>query len=483
MAKTRSQYICQSCGYAAPRWLGRCPECGGWNTLVEELVERRAAPEMVAGTGEPVPLYLVPPEAAIRIETGLGELDRVLGGGLVPGALILLGGDPGIGKSTLLLQALQQIAAVCKSLPGGTAAAARSADASATRGVRGGTPPGEQAGQAVLYVSGEESVQQTALRAARLGAQAPSLLVLAETRLERILEVATRMAPVVLAVDSIQTVQVAGLDSVPGSVSQVREAAGRFLAFAKERQIATVLVGHVTKDGALAGPKTLEHVVDAVVLFEGERGHPFRVLRATKNRFGSTNEIGVFEMHEDGLREVPNPSALFLAERPTGLPGSVVVAALEGSRPLLVEVQALVATAVGMPRRTALGVDPHRVSMLLAVLERRAGIDVLGQDVFVNVAGGVRLGEPAADLAVITAVASSATRRAVAAEVLCFGEVGLAGEVRAVTQPELRLREAAKLGFRRGVLPTLNRTRIEDVPGIDAIGVRDVEAALAALLT
>jgi DNA repair protein RadA/Sms len=335
----------------------------------------------------------------------------------------------------------------------------------------------------VLYVSGEESVQQTALRAARLGAQAPSLLVLAETRLERILEVAARMAPVVLAVDSIQTVQVAGLDSVPGSVSQVREAAGRLLAFAKERQIATVLVGHVTKDGALAGPKTLEHVVDAVVLFEGERGHPFRVLRATKNRFGSTNEMGVFEMHEDGLREVPNPSALFLAERPTGLPGSVVVAALEGSRPLLVEVQALVASAAGMPRRTALGVDPHRVSMLLAVLERRAGIDVLGQDVFVNVAGGVRLGEPAADLAVIAAVASSATRRAVAAEVLCFGEVGLAGEVRAVTQPELRLREAAKLGFRRGVLPTLNRTRIEEVPGIEAIGVRDVEAALAALLT
>lgn len=483
MAKTRSQYICQSCGYAAPRWLGRCPECGGWNTLVEELVERKAAPETAAGACEPVPLYLVPPEAALRIETGLGELDRVLGGGLVPGALILLGGDPGIGKSTLLLQALGQIAATRSSLAGGNAAAARSGAGSGKVGGRDSTPPGEPVGQAVLYVSGEESVQQTALRAARLGAQAPSLLVLAETRLERILEVAARMTPVVLAVDSIQTVQVAGLDSVPGSVSQVREAAGRLLAFAKERQIATVLVGHVTKDGALAGPKTLEHVVDAVVLFEGERGHPFRVLRATKNRFGSTNEIGVFEMHEDGLREVPNPSALFLAERPTGLPGSVVVAALEGSRPLLVEVQALVASAAGMPRRTALGVDPHRVSMLLAVLERRAGIDVLGQDVFVNVAGGVRLGEPAADLAVLAAVASSATRRAVAAEALCFGEVGLAGEVRAVTQPELRLREAAKLGFRRGVLPMLNRTRIDDVSGIEVVGVRDVEAALAVLLT
>jgi DNA repair protein RadA/Sms len=323
MAKTRSQYICQSCGYATPRWLGRCPECSGWSTLVEELVDRKPSPDQAGGSGEPVPLYLVPPDAASRIETGLGELDRALGGGLVPGALILLGGDPGIGKSTLLLQALQQIAAARAISSGGTGAASRKTEVSGPRGGRGesSSSPGEAAGRVVLYVSGEESVQQTALRAGRLGARAPSLLVLAETRLERILEVATRMAPAVLAVDSIQTVQVAGLDSVPGSVSQVREAAGRLLAFAKERQIATVLVGHVTKDGALAGPKTLEHVVDTVVLFEGERGHPFRVLRATKNRFGSTNEIGVFEMHEDGLREVPNPSALFLAERPTGLPG------------------------------------------------------------------------------------------------------------------------------------------------------------------
>jgi DNA repair protein RadA/Sms len=334
----------------------------------------------------------------------------------------------------------------------------------------------------VLYVSGEESVRQTALRAGRLGTQAPSLLVLAETRLERILDEATRIAPAVLAIDSIQTVHAPSLESVPGSLGQIREAAGRLLTFAKERGVATVLVGHVTKDGGLAGPKTLEHVVDAVVHFEGEPGHPYRILRATKNRFGSTNEVGVFEMSADGLREVPNPSALFLAERPLGAPGSSVVAALEGSRPLLVEVQALVASCVGVPRRAALGVDPNRVSLLLAVVERRAGIDVLGQDVFVNVAGGARLSEPAADLGRVAAVASSAGGRAVEPRTVCFGEVGLAGEVRAVAQPELRLAEAAKLGFRRCVLPEVNRARLVGQTDLELVGVRDVDAALGALL-
>jgi DNA repair protein RadA/Sms len=449
MAKARAQYVCQSCGYVSAKWLGRCPECAAWSSLVEEAVGGSGPAGAIGGEGA-TRLCDVRTDDAPRIPSGIGEFDRVLGGGLVPGSLVLLGGDPGIGKSTLLLQALQGIAGQKRS---------------------------------VLYVSGEESVRQTALRATRLGANAPSLMVLAETRVERILDEATRTKPVVLAVDSIQTVHAPQLESVPGSLGQIREAAGRLLTFAKERNVATVLVGHVTKDGGLAGPKTLEHVVDAVVYFEGEAGHPYRILRATKNRFGSTNEVGVFEMHAGGLVGVPNPSALFLAERPVGAAGSSVVAALEGSRPILVEVQALVASAGQYVRRTALGVDPNRVSLLLAVIERRAGIDVLGQDVFVNVAGGVRLSEPATDLAVVAAVASSAARRPVEPRTICFGEVGLAGEVRAVAQPELRLAEAAKLGFRRCVLPELNRERLLSTSDLELVGVRDVEAALAAMLT
>ncbi len=448
MAKLRAQYVCQSCGYVSPKWLGRCPECAGWNSLVEEMARKAGA--SAVGASQAVALSEVVQEEVARIRSGLGELDRVLGGGLVPGSLVLLGGDPGIGKSTLLLQLLQGIASDAK--------------------------------QPVLYVSGEESVRQTALRARRLGATAPSLLVLSETRLDAILAEATRLSPVVLAIDSIQTVQAPELESVPGSLSQVREAAGRLLSFAKERSVATILVGHVTKDGALAGPKTLEHVVDTVVHFEGEAGHPYRILRATKNRFGSTNEVGVFEMQSEGLREVANPSALFLAERPIGASGSAVIAALEGTRPLLVEIQALVATAAGLPRRAALGVDPNRVSLLLAVIERRAGIDVLGQDVFVNVAGGVRLSEPAADLGLIAAIASSAARRPVDPRTVCFGEVGLAGEVRAVAQPDLRLAEACKLGFRRCVLPSPNAERSSVRGDLELVGVRDVEAALDALL-
>ncbi len=385
-----------------------------------------------------------------RLQTGVAELDRVLGGGLVQGSLVLLGGEPGIGKSTLLLQALDGLA---------------------------------RGGHRVLYVSGEESVQQTALRAERLGVSHKELLVLSETQLEKILEQAEATRPDVLAVDSIQTVHTAGLESVPGSIGQVRESAGRLLTFAKTRNVPVILVGHVTKDGGLAGPKTLEHVVDAVLYFEGERSQHYRVLRTTKNRFGSTNEIGVFEMRTAGLAEVPNPSALFLAERPVGVPGSVVVASVEGSRPILVEIQALVASSAGVPRRTALGIDPNRVSLLLAVIERRAGIDVLGQDVFVNVAGGVRLSEPASDLGLLAAVASSARGRAVDPHTLCFGEVGLAGEVRAVGRIELRLAEAHKMGFRRCVLPELSRSRFADSTSLELIGVRDVGSALEALLT
>jgi DNA repair protein RadA/Sms len=450
VAKPSTRFVCQHCGYSSSKWLGRCTECGEWNSLVEETVQERKPAGAVSSPDKPRSIGDVELDHAPRMPTGIGELDRVLGGGMVSGSLVLLGGDPGIGKSTLLLQALDGLA---------------------------------RGGRRVLYVSGEESVQQTALRATRLGVKSRDLHVLAETQLERILEEAAAMKPAVLAIDSVQTMHSASLESIPGSLGQVREVAGRLLTFAKTRGVPVVLVGHVTKDGSLAGPKTLEHVVDCVLYFEGERTHNYRVLRSTKNRFGSTNEIGVFEMRAEGLGEVANPSALFLAERPLGAPGSVVVASVEGSRPILVEIQALVAHATGLPRRTALGIDPNRVSLLLAVIERRAGIDVLDQDVFVNVAGGVRLSEPASDLGLLAAVASSARGKPVDPHTICFGEVGLAGEVRAVSAVELRLGEARKLGFRRCVLPELSRTQLHGSDGIELVGVRDVGAALEALLS
>jgi DNA repair protein RadA/Sms len=448
----RARFVCQSCGHVEARWLGRCPECSAWSSFLEESPPpARSAPAgALVSQGRPIPLSEIAPDEAPRQRTGIAELDRVLGGGLVRGSLVLLGGDPGIGKSTLLLQALDRLA-------------------------RAGA-------RRILYVSGEESAQQIALRAERLGARAAALHVLAETNLERILAEAGRMEPDVLAVDSVQTLHSGELESTPGSVSQVRQAAGHLLTFAKARGVPTLLVGHVTKEGALAGPKTLEHIVDTVLAFEGEPGHPYRILRAVKNRFGSTQEIGVFEMREGGLCEVHNPSEAFLAERPIGVAGSVVVASAEGTRPILVEVQALVASAGGIPRRTALGVDPNRVSLLLGVLDRKAGIEVLASDVFVNVAGGVRLSEPAVDLGVVCAVASSARGRAAEPRTLVFGEVGLAGEVRAVSLSEVRLAEAAKLGFERCVLPEVNRARLLGRPPLQLCGVRDVAAALEATL-
>jgi DNA repair protein RadA/Sms len=449
VAKSSTRFVCQHCGHASGKWLGRCPECAEWNSLVEEAVRDAAPAGAVSSPDQPRSIGDVEVDHAPRMKSGIAELDRVLGGGIVSGSLVLLGGEPGIGKSTLLLQALDGLA---------------------------------RSGKKVLYVSGEESVQQTALRAARLGVKSKELHVLAETQLERILDATAAMRPALLAVDSVQTVHSAALDSIPGSLGQVREAAGRLLTYAKTKGVPVVLVGHVTKDGSLAGPKTLEHVVDCVLYFEGERTHNYRVLRTTKNRFGSTDEIGVFEMRAEGLGEVANPSALFLAERPLDAPGSIVVASVEGSRPILVEIQALVAHAAGMPRRTALGIDPNRVSLLLAVIERRAGIDVLGQDVFVNVAGGVRLSEPASDLGVLAAVASSARSRPVDPHTLCFGEVGLAGEVRAVGGAELRLSEAKKLGFRRCIMPELSRAQLHGKPELELVGVRDVGAALEALL-
>ena len=365
----------------------------------------------------------------MRLPTGISEFDRVLGGGLVAGSLVLIGGDPGIGKSTLLLQAMNHLA---------------------------------KAAGNVLYVSAEESARQIKLRGARMGVNAAELYILAETSLEKVLTHTQRLHPKVLVVDSIQTVFTSALESAPGSVSQVRETAGRLMMMAKGSGIPVFLVGHVTKDGAIAGPRVLEHLVDTVLYFEGDNGHPFRILRAVKNRFGSTNEIGVFEMKEGGLTEVKNPSELFLSERPLGVSGSVVVASLEGSRPLLVELQALVtASSLGVPRRTTIGVDHNRLSLLIAVLEKKVGLTLAGQDIFMNVAGGVKLNEPAADLGMITAVASSHLDRTVEPHTLLLGEVGLAGEVRGITQPEVRVKEAAKLGFSRCILPAGNLKQVK----------------------
>jgi len=452
VSKTKLQYVCQNCAYASPKWLGKCPSCGEWNTFVEELqaapqsgAVRRASPPVA-----PIPVTQIPDSKEARIPTGRGELDRVLGGGLVPGSLVLVGGEPGVGKSTLLAE-------VCGVLAND--------------------------GRTVLYVSAEESAAQIKLRAQRLGVTSPQLLVLAETDLEAILAAAEQTQPQALVIDSIQTVHTPSLPSAPGSVAQVRESTAELLRFAKGTGTAVLLVGHVTKEGQIAGPRVLEHIVDTVLYFEGDRQHAYRILRATKNRFGSTNEIGVFEMRPEGLREVPNPSAAFLSERAREAPGSAVVCVLEGSRPLLVEVQALVtATVFGMPRRTASGVDYNRMVVLLAVLEKRAGLHFGSQDVYVSVAGGVTVDEPAADLGVAAAVASSLRNRPVDDSVIAIGEVGLAGELRAVPQVEKRLQEAARLGFRRAVLPRHGvPERAPD--GLEVVGADSVAEALARLLT
>lgn len=457
-ASPKSVHRCQACGHTETRWHGRCPGCGEWNSMVEEIApggrglsSARTAPHLPGAGGQPVSLARVELEqGGPRLVTGIGELDRVLGGGVVPGSMVLLGGDPGIGKSTLLLQALAALA--------GNARAP------------------------ILYVSGEESVAQTALRARRVGAAHERLLVQAETSLERVLAAADQTKPALLAVDSIQTLHTDALDGVPGAIGQVRECAARLTTWAKSSGVPVILVGHVTKDGAIAGPKTLEHVVDVVLQFEGEGAHAYRILRALKNRFGATSEVGVFEMRAQGLAEVKNPSALFLAERPLGAPGSVVVASADGARPILVEVQALVAPpSAGVGRRTAAGVDGNRVALLLAVLSERAGVNCLARDVFVNVAGGARLSEPAVDLGVICALASAEQRRPVDARTLVFGEVGLAGEVRGVSLCEARLAEAKKLGFTRVILPRQNRARV-DAAGLELVGVEHVRQALGALL-
>jgi len=460
LAKPRISYVCQACGHSEMRWLGRCPACQEWSSLVEEVTaavapgRATAAAVGVADGQAPVRLAEVSEvTGGERRLSGITELDRVLGGGLVPGSLVLLGGDPGVGKSTLLVQALAGLAAPSARHVG---------------------PPAS-----VLYATGEESVAQTAMRARRVGAAAANVSVVAETDVDKILAHAHTHKPDVLAIDSIQTVYTPALDSIPGSLAQVRECACRLMQFAKTTGTPTIVVGHVTKDGGLAGPKTLEHTVDVVLQLEGDGG-PYRILRAHKNRFGSTQEIGVFEMRGAGMSEVANPSAHLLAERPLGAPGSVVVASVDGARPLLVEIQALVApAAAGFGRRTAAGVDANRVSLLLAVLAQRAGCDVLDRDVFVNVAGGVRLVEPAIDLGIACAIASSARGRAMDSHTVLFGEVGLAGEIRAVTLAEHRLAEAARLGFKRALVPS--HQRIDDSCGLELVVVDRLSAALNAL--
>ena len=425
MAGRRSHFECQQCGYQAPRWLGRCPDCGAWGSLTEVV----SAPRTAAEAGRPDRPHVAPsppvslPEVAgvagRLVRTGIGELDRVLGGGIIPGAMILVGGDPGVGKSTLLLQAAAAVA---------------------------------QQGLTVLYVSGEESPAQVSERGRRLGAAAPSLYLAAETSLEGILDQIASLKPGAVVVDSIQTMWSQALESPAGSLSQVREVAGRLLEVAKRQEVSVWLIGHVTKEGSLAGPKALEHLVDTVVYFEGDRHQAYRILRATKNRFGPTDEIGVFEMRAAGLVPVDNPSALFLAERPKDAPGSVVVATLEGTRPILVELQALVTpTGAAMPRRVANGLDFQRVAMLLAVVEKRLRVGLGTSDVFLNVAGGLTVQEPAADLGVVAAVLSSARGLPVDPTWAFFGEVGLGGEIRRVPQADKRLLELARLGFTRAV--------------------------------
>ena len=450
-------FVCQECGAQAPKWVGRCAECGAWNTMVEErAVEPGAAPASryaQLGAATTATLYAdVETTHAVRLSTGIGEFDRVLGGGVVPGSLVLLGGEPGIGKSTLLLQAAAHFA---------------------------------RAVGPVLYASGEESEHQVKNRGERLGVGEAPLFLLAETCLERILEEVARLKPSLVVVDSIQTVWSSKFQSAPGSVGQVREAATQFLFAAKGQNIPTILVGHVTKDGSLAGPKVLEHVVDTVLSFEGERHHSHRVVRAVKNRFGAVSELGVFEMTGAGLRPVPNPSTLFLSERASGVPGSSVLCCVEGTRPFLVEVQALVSTsAYGSARRMAVGIDQSRLSMLLAVLEKRAGLSLGGDDVYLNIAGGMTVEEPAADLSVIAAVASSTRNIGLAPSTAVFGEVGLSGEVRGVPQAPLRIREATQMGFTRVVLPVANvDARDESTDGsCTLVGVRTIGEALDALV-
>ncbi|GIP45929.1 DNA repair protein RadA [Paenibacillus sp. J45TS6] len=454
MAKVKTKFYCTECGYESPKWYGKCPGCQSWNSMVEEtesIVKTQGRNSSLFDSKEkPLPIINIESDQEPRILTGIQELNRVLGGGVVPGSLILVGGDPGIGKSTLLLQTSHAMTA---------------------------------SGLRVLYISGEESVRQTKLRADRLEALSPDLYVLSETNMERIEEAVSQVDPHFLVIDSIQTVFLPEITSAPGSVAQVRECTSRFMRIAKGLGIATVLVGHVTKEGSIAGPRMLEHMVDCVLYFEGERHHTYRLLRAVKNRFGSTNEIGIFEMGESGLREVANPSEMFLSERPLGVAGSTVVASMEGTRPMLVELQALIsATQFPSPRRMATGVDYNRMALIIAVLEKRQGMFLQNQDAYLNVAGGVKLDEPATDLAMAVSIASSFRDLPTKPYDVIFGEVGLTGEVRGVSRAEQRAKEAQKLGFKRVIMPEKSLKGWKHPVGIELIGINTVGDALAAAL-
>ena len=449
--KTSTVFFCQSCGYESPKWMGQCPGCREWNTFVEETVEKKSAAKAHErrAAGGPVCLSSIETKDEERVTTRMQELDRVLGGGIVPGSLVLVGGDPGIGKSTLLLQVCQKLA---------------------------------DDGHEVLYISGEESLKQIKLRAERIGQFSDKLRLFCETNLELIGDTIRSSKPEVVIIDSIQTMYNEDVSSAPGSVSQVRESTSVLMQLAKGLGISIFIVGHVTKEGTVAGPRVLEHMVDTVLYFEGDRHASYRILRAVKNRFGSTNEIGVFEMRETGLTEVENPSQFMLNGRPEEASGSIVACSMEGTRPILLEIQALVARSqLAMPRRTAAGMDYNRVSLLLAVLEKRLNLHLSGSDVYVNIAGGIRINEPAIDLGVVLAIVSSSRDRAIDEKVLAFGEVGLSGEVRAVSQAAQRVQEAKKLGFNTVILPEVCREQIGEVKGVRLIGVRSVGDAVQAI--
>ncbi len=455
MAKGKTSiFFCQSCGNESAKWMGQCPVCKEWNTFVEETVDRKTAASVGKGRvtaelPEPMPLSEIRTADELRNSTGMKELDRVLGGGIVEGSLILVGGDPGIGKSTLLLQ-------VCQSL--------------SNRGV------------SVLYVSGEESLQQIKLRAQRIGEFTDCLNLLCETNLDRIKEVIMRRKPQVVVIDSVQTMYNEEVASSPGSVSQVRESTNVLMQLAKGMNISIFIVGHVTKEGVVAGPRVLEHMVDTVLYFEGDRHESYRILRGVKNRFGSTNEIGVFEMRQEGLLEVENPSEYMLSGKPVGASGSVVACSMEGTRPILIEIQALVCHSnFGNPRRTAIGTDYNRVNLLMAVLEKRLGVKLAECDAYVNIAGGMRMNEPAIDLGLVLAILSSHFNKPIDEKTICFGEVGLSGEVRGVSMAEQRVQEAAKLGFTTCILPQVSQKNLKVVDGIHLIGVGNVREALDAI--
>jgi DNA repair protein RadA/Sms len=450
MVKKKSKFSCQACGYESAKWMGKCPGCQSWNTMVEELEMVRSSRKQTfvtsdAGSGRPQLISTIETINEPRVQTSMVEFNRVLGGGIVPGSLVLIGGDPGIGKSTLLLQVSSQLARENQ----------------------------------VLYISGEESVKQTKLRSDRLGIKPESLYVLAETDIVFVTRAIDEMKPSFVVIDSIQTVYHPEIASAPGSVSQVRECTSVFMKLAKTKGIPIFIVGHVTKEGSIAGPRLLEHMVDAVLYFEGERHHTYRILRAVKNRFGSTNEMGIFEMKESGLKEVMNPSEIFLEERSEGSSGSIVVASMEGTRPVLVEIQALISpTSFGNPRRMATGIDHNRVSLLMAVLEKRVGFLLQNQDAYLKVAGGVRLDEPAIDLAIIISIASSFRDQPSQPTDVVIGEVGLTGEIRRVSRVEQRVQEAAKLGFKRVILPEKNLGGWTVPRGVEVVGVSTVNQAL-----